>query len=626
MAKINRNDPCPCGSGKKYKQCCMNKATPAVQDKAPPLPALTVAQMTDMTYRYIREERWLEAEPLVQKLLKLFPRDAGVLYYRGTICRGLGQKKEAVDWLQQAVKRAPDNADYPWALGIALVDAGQIDQAITAFRQTVAIKPSLVNAHVCLANALSRQSRFDEAVAVCRNALATCPESLDLAKCHSELGVQYLRLGQIEKALASFDCALEIDPDCVEIASNGLMASLYYHGYTAQQVFERHLAFAQRFEAPLKVHWRPHPNERSTERRLRIGYVSADLHNHSVANFAEPIITHHDKERFEVFFYYNNSYSDAVTERFQAAADGWRSCVTWSDAQLAEAIRADKIDILVDLSGHTGGNRLLAFARKPAPIQITWIGYPGTTGLAAMDYRFTDDNIDPPGMSEAFDTERLVRLPATFPFQPPDESPPVSPLPALTSSVFTVACLSNMAKLNEKVVAAWARILLALPQARLLLGNAGNQSTQDWLLGLFAQHGIGPERLVLHTKIDLAQILKLSGQIDLLLDTFPYNGATASMFGLWMGVPVVTLRGDRTVARLGAAIMARFGLSQFVARDEQDYMDIVLRWAQDLPALEALRQSLRPRMEGIQDDPGQYKHAVEQALVDMWARWCEQGA
>ncbi len=617
MSKVGRNDPCPCGSGKKYKQCCMNKTTPGVQEKAQPL---TVAQMTDMVYRYVRAERWDEAQPLVEKLLKLSPGDAGLLYYRGAICRGLGQYSEAVDWLERSVKREPDNADYQLALGAARIETGRIDQAIVAFQKAVACKPSFIKAYVFLSNALFRQGRFDEAVAICRQALVVSPDS---AECHSEFGVQLIRLGQIGQALASFDRALELDPDCMAAASNRLLASLYYHGYTAQQVFERHLGFAQRFEAPLKVHWRAHDNDRNTNRRLRLGYVSADLRDHSVANFAEPIIAHHDKERFEVFFYYNNNQRDAVTARFQAAADGWRSCASWSDTQLAEAIRADKIDILVDLSGHTGGNRLLTFARKPAPIQITWIGYPGTTGLAAMDYRFTDANIDPPGTSEAFGTERLVHLPATFPFQPPDASPPVSPLPALASSVFTLAYLGNMAKLNEVVIATWARILLALPQARLMLGNAGNQSTQDWLLGLFSSHGVGAERLSLHTKVDLEQILKLSGQIDLALDPFPYNGATASMFSLWMGVPVVTLRGDRTVARLGAAIMSRFGLSQFIARDEQDYVDTVLRWAADLPALNTLRQSLRGRMEGIQDDPGQFKLAVEQAMVDMWARWCQ---
>ncbi len=622
MAKINRNDPCPCGSGKKYKQCCMNKATPAVQEKAPPLPPMTVSQMADMAYQYVRAERWAEAQPLVERLLKLSPRDAGLLYYRGAICRGLGQLREAVDWLERSVKQEPGNADYQLALGAALIETGRVDPAIVAFQQSIASRPTLTKAYVFLANALFRKDRFDEAVAVCRKALEIAPDS---AECHSELGVQLIRLGQIEQALASFDRALELDPDCMAAVSNRLLASLYYHGYTAQQVFERHLAFAQRFEAPLKVHWRPHDNERSTQRRLRLAYVSADFRDHSVANFAEPVIAHHNKERFEVFIYSNNNYCDAVTARFQAMADGWRSCASWSDAQLAEEIRKDKIDILIDLAGHTGGNRLLTFARKPAPVQVTWIGYPGTTGLSAMDYRLTDTYLDPPGLTDAYYTERLTRLPSVFPFRHAANSPPVTPLPALNSPLFTLACLNNLAKINEAGIAVWSRILLALPQARLVLCNAGNPSTQRWLLELFAKHGIGPERLSLRAKMGMLEYLALHGEIDLALDSFPYTGGTTSMHSLWMGVPVVTLEGLQSAGRQGAANIGMAGLPQFIARNEQEYVDIVLHWAADLPALNALRLGLRERVAGIYFNADQFVHDVEQAFVDMWAHWCQSG-
>lgn len=596
----------------------MNKAVALASESTPPQSLEQISKQVD---EYLQAARWADAKHLLQILLKLSPRNPGFLQRMSVVCNALNEVETAIEWLLKAIKEDLNNPDYHFMLGILYFNATKFDEAIAAYGQAIAHRPTFAEAHSNLGDVFCKKARFDEAIQSYQTAISLMPSA---GQIYNNMGLALQRLGRSFDAIASFDRAQELEPRLVTAASNGLLASLYYHGYTAKQVFERHLEFARRFEDPLKVNWRPHTNERSTNRRLRLGYVSADLHNHSVANFAEPIITHHDKERFEVFFYYNNNYCDAVTARFQAAADGWRICTSWSDAQLSEAIRTDKIDILFDLSGHTGGNRLLTFARKPAPIQITWIGYPGTTGLSAMDYRFTDDNIDPPGTPDAFDTEKLVRLPATYPFQPPDESPPVSPLPALTASVFTVAYLGNMAKLNEKVIATWSRILLALPHARLLLGNAGNQSTQNWLLGVFAQHGIGTERLLLHSKIDLAQILKLSSQIDIALDTFPYNGATASMFGLWMGVPVVTLRGDRTVARLGTSILSRFDLTQFIANSESQYVDIVLQWAAGLPALSALRKSLRGRMEGIQDDPDQFRHAVERALIDMWVRWCER--
>lgn len=243
-----------------------------------------------------------------------------------------------------------------------------------------------------------------------------------------------------------------------------------------------------------------------------------------------------------------------------------------------------------------------------------------------MDYRLTDANLDPPGLTDAWHTERLVRLPNLLPFQPSADCPAVTLLPGLTAPVFTLASLNNMAKLNEAVVATWSRILLTLPQARLVLGNAGNPSTQRWLLGLFAAHGIGAERLSLRAKMDMTQYLALHGEIDLALDPFPYNGGTTSMHSLWMGVPVVTLGGNQTAGRQGASAMSIAGLPQFIARDEQDYVDIALRWASDLPALNELRQGLRARMASVQTNPDQFVRAVDQALLDMWARWCGAAA
>jgi len=427
-----------------------------------------------------------------------------------------------------------------------------------------------------------------------------------------------LKQGQADEGIANYRKALQLQPDNARAFSNLLFGLQNLSTCPPVELFDEHLRYAERFEAPLKPFWQPHGNSRDPERRLKVGYVSGDFCNHVVALFFEPILAGHDKSKFEIYGYYNNNQFDSHTEWIAAHMDHFLVCHTLSDEQLAERIRADGIDILVDLAGHTANNRLLVFARKPAPVQCTYIGYPGTTGLSAIDYRISDPWQDPVGLTERYHSETLVRLLGGMAFAPDPASPEVNELPALHSGQFMLACLNNLSKVNPAVIALWSRILRALPQARLMLGNVTDDSIRQRLLDLFSQNEIGPERLILQTRVPMADYLALHHQIDRALDPFPYNGGTTTMHSLWMGVPVITLAGDHAVSRLCAAHLSRVGLDEFITHSEDEYLQCAIRFANDLPALNQVRQSLRARMSASACDPAAITRQLEAAYREMW--------
>jgi predicted O-linked N-acetylglucosamine transferase (SPINDLY family) len=370
--------------------------------------------------------------------------------------------------------------------------------------------------------------------------------------------------------------------------------------------------------------WRAHENSRDKSKRLKVGYVSGDFRDHPVTNFFEPILTAHDKSQVEVFCYYNHHQQDHVTSRIAAKSDHWIACKGMSDTELAERIRNDGIDILVDLSGHTAHNRLLVFARKPAPIQVTWIGYISTTGLTAMDYRLTDAALDPVGMTERFHSEELLRVPMCAPFTPSAESPPGNETPALTNGYFTLGCLNQLTKITEEAMQLWARILLALPGSRLIIGNVNDVSTKSRLVDRFAKQGVAEERLILYPRMPLRDYLGLHHQIDLALDTFPYNGGTTTLHSLWMGVPLMALGGTTPISRVGASLMAGLGLPEFCTSDADEYLARTIEFARDLPKLNQVRQSLRERMRlALVSDPKVVAQPLEQMFRTIWSKWCD---
>lgn len=377
---------------------------------------------------------------------------------------------------------------------------------------------------------------------------------------------------------------------------------------------------------------RPHANVATPDRPLRIGYVSPDLRDHPVASFFEPILQEHHRELFETYCYANVQSPDAVTSRLRQRAGHWRDIHGWDQEKVVELIRQDGIDILVDLAGHTTENGLMIFARKPAPVQVTWMGYPNTTGLTAMDYRLTDAISDSPGQTERWHSERLIRLPKTFScYVAPAESPAVGSLPALANGYVTFGSLNNFRKLSEPTIALWARVLRVLPTARLLLKSQGlgQPQTASRLREQFVRAGVEAERLeLLGAGLSKTQHMGLYNRIDLALDPFPYNGTTTTCDALWMGVPVVTLAGKTHVARVGLSLVSHFGFPQWAVATPDAYVAKCRELVSDLPGLARLRLGLREQMRlSPLCDAAQFIGHLETVFRDLWKQWCaQQGA
>ena len=535
----------------------------------------------------------------------------------------LGRPRDAVEVLQQVLAREPGNHRALFTLGSTLTEMGELDAAEIAFLQLIIAQPDWAEAHANIGriHVLRGAGYHEAALQSLQTALKLKP---DLASTLINLGTTLLAMGRVEAAAEALRDALATQPDDARAFSNLLFCLQNDHNISNKALYAEHRRFALRFEAPLKAHWPKHQNSRVPDRKLRVGYVSADLREHPVALFLEPLLIHRDRESFELCFYSNHLQVDAVTERLKGYADEWTSCTHLSDDELAAKIIQDRIDILVDLSGHTGGHRLLTFARKPAPIQATYIGYGGTTGLDAIDYRITDAWLDPEGVTDTLHSEKLARLACgAAAFQGAPGSPPISPLPALNGAGVTLACLNNPRKIRPPAVALWARLLQARTDARLVLGSTSDAGVRDALLAQFVAAGIDASRIQFQPWMAMPQYLASHAHVDIALDPFPYNGGTTSYHSLWMGVPFVTLAGDRTMSRVGAGILGATGLDDWIAQSPDEYIDIVLRKLEDLPELNALRFSLRDRV-GAPDrnSPQNVTRALENAYRAMWQRWC----
>jgi predicted O-linked N-acetylglucosamine transferase (SPINDLY family) len=487
------------------------------------------------------------------------------------------------------------------------------------------LRPQYLEALHNLGNALHGLGRPEEAVACFRQVLQLRP---DYAEAYNDLGAALIALGLMQEAEHSYRRALQIRPDDAK-TRHGLLVALNYRSDEPLQVFREHLTWAERQAATTQPDT-VHRNPPDPDRRLRIGYVSPDFRTHSVAFFAVPLLTHHDPAAVETYGYANVAHADATTAQLQSRCHHWRDVHAMPDDQLADRIRQDGIDILVDLAGHTAGNRLAVFARKPAPIQVTYLGYPNTTGLSTIDYRLTDALADPPGTTEQWHTEKLVRLPEGFLcYAPPPNAPAVAPLPAATNGYITFGSFNNLAKVTPKVVELWARILKAIPGSRLEMKGRllKEPETRERVLRQFDAHGIGRERVDLVPNVPgMANHLAYYHRLDLALDTFPYNGTTTTCEALWMGVPVITLAGRTHAGRVGVSLLTRVGLPELIAENEDDYVQRAVTLARDPERLAALRAGLRPRMtqSPLCDGPSFARH-VEAAYREMWRGWCAGG-
>ena len=551
------------------------------------------------------------------------PTPTELLYRSGHALRAARRLEEAISAYEQVVKQQPDFADAWLCLGIALQGAHRLDDAIAAYSRAATF-PSRRSQALCnLGVVLCDTGRLEEAISVCHEAIALQP---CLALAHNNLGNAMFAQGDVDAAIAAFRHALEIDPNFVTAHDQLLAAMQYSSDSDPQTNFEEHARWNSRHALPLAREILPHGNDRTSGRRLHIGYVSAELREHSITYFLENLLSLHDPQQVEVFCYADVMSSDAVTRRIQQAVHQWRDITGTADSDAAELIRRDQIDILVDLGGHMASNRLLVFARKPAPIQVAYLNYTDTTGLSAMDYRFTDALADPPG-SERFHSEQLMRLPRTFLcYRPPADAPPVGPLPAAAAGHVTFGSFNNLSKMTPSLVQDWARILAQVPASRLVLKNRAlaDAGACRPMVGLFAASGIHPDRLeLLSRKRSTREHLESYGRIDIALDTFPFNGATTTCEALWMGVPVITQAGKTPASRMGASVLTNAGLPHLIAADSQSYVRIAVDLAADLPRLAEFRTAQRQRMrDSPLMDAEQFARDVEAAYRQMWQKWC----
>jgi len=508
-----------------------------------------------------------------------------------------------------------------WKLqGVLAQRLGRLAESVQAKQRAAELLPDDADAHNNLANASAALGRLAEAEASLRRALTLRPQ---FPQAHNNLGLVLQRQGRLAEAAACYAQALQQKPDFVQAHTNWLFALSHDAAVPPATLLAAHQAFDRRHAAPLRAGWRPHDNPRDPERPLRVGFVSGDLCRHAVAHFIAPIWAGWNRADMGLFAYSNTPREDDTSARLRGLVDGWARVTTLDDAALAERIRADGIDVLFDLSGHTRHHRLLAFARKPAPVQVTAIGYPHTTGLQAMDYRISD-RFRLPGAMAAQYVEQIAFIPCSGAFEHLAAAPPPGPLPALAAGHLTFGSFQRADKLTPLSLALWGRVLRALPTARLCIGAVADAATRERLVRGLAGEGIAAERLSFLAPMPMPQYLQAHQAIDLLLDTHPYPGGTTSQHGLWMGVPVLTLAGASVISWQGAANLLRLGLDDWVAHDADEYLALALRHAADLPALAALRARLRPHIaQNPLTRPAAVAQHMQAAVRQMWRRWCE---
>ena len=566
-----------------------------------------------------------ESVAVYRKALRIKPDFAEVHNNLGVALKEQGKIWEAVESYKQAIVFDPAFAEAYSNLGDVLRGMGRLDEAVASCRKALEIKGDFPDAHNNLGNALNKQGKLAEALANYERALAIQPDS---AMAYNNLSNALTAQGRLDESLVSYRQAMAIKPDYTEAHSNLLFSMNYSPRCSPLQIFEESLRWNEIHAESKTAGRKPHSNNRDIGRRLRIGYVSPDFRRHSVSYFLEPLLLAHNRREVEIYCYAEVIKPDEATLRMQAVADNWSFTVGMTDEAVAERIRDDRIDILVDLAGHTAGNRLMVFAEKPAPIQVTWLGYPNTTGMSAIDYRFTDDMADPMGLSDRLHTEALIRLPGGFlSYAPPSDCPRVNTLPATGNGYLTFGSFNNLAKTTAEVIELWGKLLNDIVDSRLILKNNSfaDESTRGRYLEMFRECGIDPSRIsMLSMTATTHSHLDLYGRIDIALDPFPYNGTTTTCEALWMGAPVITLLGDRHSGRVGASILHQVGLDELIAKTPGEYVRIAVELANDKKRLAAMRCNLQKRLSlSPLCNAGNFAHTVEAAYRQMWRIWCE---
>jgi protein O-GlcNAc transferase len=567
----------------------------------------------------IQAGRVAEAMALLDGAVASDPSHAPAQFMLGSLALQHGQFERALPHLRKAAERNRNVPEYHLYLAAALHTLGHLDEAAAANRQVLKLAPRHAAALRNLGDILAEQGRREEALPYIQRAIDIDPK---FAAAHHRMGGILLEQGQINDALASFGKALAADPDFAPAYLDLAKCLNFLPGANPALIADATMRWARLQPPPGRLAWR---NDAAPERRLRIGYVSADFRRHPVAWFTESLLRAHDRSAVEITCYSNNRVDDEATERLKSLADRWRPIRGLDDAAGAALIRDDAIDILVDLSGHTTGNRLGIFLAKPAPVQCTWLGYYATTGLATIDYIIADRFVLPEG-EEGLYVEKPWRLPDSYLcFTPPDPAVAIGELPASRNGRVTFGSCNNVFKVNLAVVGLWSRLLHEVPDSALLLRShvLTDARVRSRLAEQFAANGVSGERLTLLPVAPREELLATYNAIDIALDPFPYGGGTTTAEALWMGVPVVSLRGDRFTGRVSESILAAIGLPDLVVADADAYLARAAALAADLPRLAALRADLRRRVERSPIcEALRFARNLEAAYRAMWREWC----
>jgi len=535
----------------------------------------------------------------------------------GIIQGQLGKLAKAETSLRRAININPENFDALANYGLALFNMGQAERAIVSYRKALTIVPDHASVLLNMGNAYAKLDQLSRAAEIYEHVLQLDPSN---RLAHGNLANVLAYQGRAGCALSHYFSALGDKPEDPGVHSNLLLCLHYTNSYDPDAIYREHLKWAACHVSGVRKFTEFH-RERRPDGKIKIGYVTPDLKPHSVACFLEPLLCNHDRDRFEIYCYAELKQQDGEMNRLWNLPDVTRSTVNMSDDEVAELIYRDGIDILIDLAGHTENNRLPVFARKPAPIQMTYLGYPDTTGMDAIDYRITDHWADPPGMTEHLHTEHLVRLDNGFLcFKPPQESPAVTPLPADEQGFVTFGSFNALTKITHQMLEVWARLLYSVDNSRLLIKNRQltDTSLRESLAAEFERLGISRDRVDMLGITSKTEHMASYGKVDIALDTYPYNGTTTTCDCLWMGLPVISMSGRTHVSRVGVSLLSRVGLDNLICVNEQEYMECAVRLSMDMVRLRDIRMNLRGRMKKSRlCDSAAFTREFEKLLSDV---------
>ncbi len=559
--------------------------------------------------------------------IKINPDYAEAFNNMGNALKTLNEYDSAIRCYKLALQKKPDNAEAYFNLGNILHERGKIEQAVPCYQKAIEIRPDFAEAYNNIGNIFKNQGLLSEAILYFQKSVQLNP---DFASAYNNMGNALSGQGKLDEAMLCYRNSLYIKPDFAHAHSNLIYCMNFQEDIKPIQLFEEHKNWARQHIYSLKLEKFYHRNSKSLEKKLRVGYVSSDFRMHSVSYFIEPLLESHDNKNFKIFCYSDVPYYDSVTNRLSHLADKFVKTAGLPDEDLAKLIKKDRIDILVDLSGHTAGNRLLVFAKKPAPIQVTYLGYPNTTGLEEIDYRITDAIADPLDLTEDLHTERLVRLTSGFLcFKPEAKSPPVSNQPSEESGIITFGSFNHRAKISSKVIKLWSTILSLVPNSQIVLKSKGlsDTETRNKLIDSFAEYGLPAKKIKLYNyTTSTYEHLEFYNTVDIGLDTFPYNGTTTTCEAIWMGVPVIVLAGKAHISRVGVSLLSMVGLDELIAESYDEYIAKAVKLANDTGRLRKYRNNLRNMMlQSMLTDCKGFTRGFEAALRKMWIDWCERG-